>query len=167
MATPIDQLFHLCPVRLAIGSVILPGNWGRVIRRSGWGHTRALPEIALELVRQAKSPTLPSRLDCAFAFLTISEARLFWAEQRGRSPFDVLYRVSLADLAAPTFVTDWSRVTPNGGVSSAWADDYWSEPPGIEGHSPTPIGSVVQMPALRRKVLTMSPLVVEECLDLS
>lgn len=158
--------YHLCPVELRAKSVILPGNWGRIIKRAGWAHNLAMREVALEYARQAQPSYLPSRLECAFAFLTSEEARLFWVEERKGSVFDVLYRVSLADPKEVTFVTDWTLVAPAGDVGSGWADRYWSQPARVESHGPSPIGGIMQVAGQRREVLTMSPLVIEERLDL-
>ncbi|WP_454914161.1 DUF2441 domain-containing protein [Variovorax gossypii] len=59
---------------LGQGSVIQPGNWGRVIAL----HTNATPviyrETILESVRRASFPTKPSRLTSFFALESLPEA---------------------------------------------------------------------------------------------
>lgn len=118
--------FHLSGALLEIGSVIRPGNWGRVITVTGWRHPEAIKEMALEYVRRSRFPDRPSRLACAFAFLTIDEARNF----RGRIPgfgSHILYRVNLADADAPSHIADSRLSGPQGTLHDSWPEHYWRE----------------------------------------
>ena len=73
MAIEVEPIsyFHLSGAMLEPGSLILPGNWGRVIRSAGWRHDYSLRELALEDARVSRYPDRPSRLDAAFIFLTL------------------------------------------------------------------------------------------------
>lgn len=149
-----ETYFHLAGQTLAPGSVIEPGNWGRIIRLCGWGHSLAIREMALEAARLARFRERPSRMECAFAFPSQMEAEQFRQVTSGFGAH-VLYEVRLADKAAPQFGADTDRVNPVGDMRPDWADAYWS---GIDPDAAKPIteGGVV-----RREVLTLSPLVID------
>ena len=58
-AGPIQEpssYYHLSGALLELGSIILPGNWGRVLTAIGWGHGQSLREMALEDARAARYP---------------------------------------------------------------------------------------------------------------
>jgi len=153
--------FHLSSALLAPGSIIEPGNWGRIIRAAGWQHSLALRETALELGRLAKFPNAPSRLECAFVFLTMNEAIDFRNAGTGFA-MHCLYRVRLNDPTAASFVTGWGLVAPQGTISE-WPDIYWrgvaTSIPGVDG-SDMAVGV-----SQRREMLTLSQLVIEERLN--
>src|SRR5262245_46478650 len=75
--TPSAILSHASSILLGPGSIILPGNWGRIIRAGGERHNRWPDEQVLEAVRLARYPKLPSRLDACFACPTEAGLRLF------------------------------------------------------------------------------------------
>ena len=94
--------FHIAPLSLSVGSVIEPGNWGRVLNcytinpqaaDDAWLLAR---EMAFEAVRGATFPHLPSRLSCAFVFEERTHAEQHAAQF---SPWHFLYEV---ELVAPT-----------------------------------------------------------------
>lgn len=69
------QYYHLTMARLAPGSIIYPGNWGRLLRRyendsvtgQVFGNSWILArELKYELVRVQHYPSKPSRFDVAF-----------------------------------------------------------------------------------------------------
>lgn len=64
---PHMPFFYLSAAMLQPGAIILPGNWGRIIRQLGWQHGPAVFEIALEDQRIRSFPSLPSRLNCSFS----------------------------------------------------------------------------------------------------
>jgi hypothetical protein len=55
--------FHCAPMRLAAGSIIEPGNWGRMLRlyevTNGQIQGNVLNEALLEFARQLHAPTAP------------------------------------------------------------------------------------------------------------
>jgi hypothetical protein len=94
-------LYHCSPVVLAPGSVIQPGNWGRIIRierinnQGGFG-THLLREAVSELVRLREFGDRVSRLMAAFAFEELPHAQEF-----GGMSASAIYEVALADGDAP------------------------------------------------------------------
>lgn len=165
-----EPLFHFAGPILEPGSVITPGNWGRIIARAGWSHGAALREMALEAAREQRFPHLPSRLASAFVFLTQDEARRFQhlpPPTRSGFEFHCLYRVSLKDTSAPSHIGDWRAVAPIGAIRPDWADVYWA---GAEAGRPAaPIPGIewtaVMGSLAHREMLTLSHLVIEERLD--
>jgi hypothetical protein len=155
------NVFHLSGANLAPGAVILPGNWGRVVRAYGWQHSHALREMALEAARLAYFPHRPSRLDSAFAIPTVEEARKFRQHVAGFGQH-LLYRVSLCDPNAASHLTDSRLCAPQGSIRPDWANVYWMDIgaqaaaiPGIDWHAAS---GGMQL----REVLTLSALRVEE-----
>lgn len=73
--------FHCAPMKLAPGSIIEPGNWGRVMHLYNWNPNNfALNiwrEALLEQARQIHAPQKPSRLTSAFAIPSLAEATAY------------------------------------------------------------------------------------------
>lgn len=116
--------YHCTSVMLRTGSIIEPGNWGRIIRKAGWAHNYSGREVTLEHIRQASFPDLPSRLDSAFFFDDENEAR-FYANSDGRELTMLPYEVELLDPQAPRHTGDWRNVAASGPLDLTWADRYW------------------------------------------
>lgn len=95
--------FHFTSVRLAPGSVIEPGNYGRVIRcyphdgqaANGW---KLAVELAFESQRLVMDRELPSRLDSCFVFEDVHQAHAMKASMGFH--FNLLYEVELVDANA-------------------------------------------------------------------
>lgn len=88
-------LFHCAPIPLAEGSVIEPGNWGRVVqlelpRTPAWP-LQCAKELILEHARLHLAPQAPSRLSCAFACRTLEEATMY---RNANAPANLIYSVS-------------------------------------------------------------------------
>lgn len=120
------DFYHLLGASLAVGSIIEPGNFGRIVRALAWQHGHAFREMALEDARLARFPHRPSRLDCAFCFITDDEARRFRTSIQGFAQH-ILYRVSLVDPKAASHVTDHRFCTGQGTFRANWADIYWMD----------------------------------------
>ena len=63
------ELYHYCPVPLENGSVITPGNWGRIIRQYPMPdncNAIVVKELLLENIRLRLYPSYPSRLESVF-----------------------------------------------------------------------------------------------------
>lgn len=128
-----DSYFHVCPTMLAAGSVIKPGNFGRIIetyRPNNIGPL-AVRELAFEVARLKIFPNLPSRFNSIFLFPTLqhAHAQLF--------RFDIsslIYEVSLTEPAAKVFHGDMSLIHsgfPNEHIPAIpylynLAAQYWS-----------------------------------------
>lgn len=106
---------------LGRGSIIRPGNWGRIVRRVGPNHHEWQRETILEEVRRTEFPVLPSRLDCAFVIDERIEAQYYVANF---APLCLLYEVRLIDGGAPTHEADWKGTGPYD-QTSEWARRYW------------------------------------------
>jgi hypothetical protein len=103
------NLFHFAPLALDAGSVIQPGNWGRLLKRYGvpegtapWGNPWLLArELIFETVREKAAPALPSRMGACFALPDMPAADAYRAENDPGFK-QVLHQVELLDPTAPT-----------------------------------------------------------------
>ncbi len=156
--------FHLSGAMLVPGSIIMPGNWGRIIKALGWQHSLALREMALEQARLAYNPDLPSRLDAAFVMPTLEEAQMFRANTQGFQQH-IIYRVTLCDPSARSHLTDSRLCMPQGAIRADWAVVYWldskAQAAAIPGIDWTAATKGIQL----REMLTLSQLRVEERLN--
>jgi hypothetical protein len=104
--------FHLCSVQLAPGSVILPGNWGRIVSRyrqtdpqAGW---RVAMEQIFEAARLRVRPQAPGRLTSCFVFDSLDVAM----QAAPRMGFvNMLYSVELVDPSAALHRADFDLIT--------------------------------------------------------
>lgn len=122
--------YYLCPYRLRLGSIVEPGNWGRILRL----YTPTNPkrwlvekENIYEEIRAAGFADRPSRLTSAFVCETLAYLRDFQT-QTGRE-FDLPYRVELADPNPSNHRSCISLVDNQAGDTPAiWrerAERYW------------------------------------------
>jgi hypothetical protein len=135
--------FHLNSTGLENGSIIQPGNWGRIIRIYGWNHGRAIFESAMEHVRQTLFGHLPSRLDCAFFFDDLGEAQFYRGSDPSRHMM-LLYEVEIVDRTAIQHRTDYRNASPSGELGLSWAVDYWA------GNMKAPAGAALCQETLSR-----------------
>lgn len=129
-----STFFHGAPLMLAPGSIIEPGNWGRIIRtylpNEPITFGVAFREATLERERISVAPQRPSRLDCVFACPTEAELRSFI---HGSGRFrDVLYEVEPVG-TAPLHYGDHNLPTlpPDAPYFDAFATRarlYWTAP---------------------------------------
>ena len=168
------HLYHLAPLRLGAGSVIEPGNFGRLLSRYMPSEKRAFGNawmLSRELIfEQVRPRDLPSRLSCCFALPTLRNVECY------RTLVDpnfqqVLHEVAIVDESlgqhrgARSFVTMQDDVvfleTTQSKAAKYWAGDpgepeqgyeilYKLQPRGDEGIGVTH-GSyrVTRAPALR------------------
>ena len=141
---------------LPVGHVEKAGNWGRIVHSIGMKHTFGPREVAFEAARKRLAPGAPSRLESAFVFPTIREARFYQslpAHVSGKWNTTILYEVELVDPQAVFHVTDWRLTTPDGPLREDWADPYWI---GILAgqNIPTQYGGVTTID--QREILTLS-----------
>lgn len=105
-------LYHFTMMRLAPGSIIEPGNWGRLLRRyenapgsngqqfgKVWVLTR---ELVFELTRikLPKANSVPSRFESTFSFKDEAHAHVY-REANDPHFVQVLHEVELVDPNAP------------------------------------------------------------------
>lgn len=143
--------FHCNSSLLAPGSILLPGNFGRIVRHFWNDHPAAQREALLERVRAAEFPSAPTRFECTFVSDSMIEVDAYLGSLGAvAAGFLVAYEVELADPSAPRLVTDHRRVArPPSGYDEPWARQYW------RGDFLPPAG-----PARCAEVLTLSPLMV-------
>ena len=153
------KLFHLAHAALAVGSVIEPGNWGRLIQHHGWHHEQTVEEMALEAARRERFASLPSRVDCAFAFLTIEGAKHFRNTEPQAFGAHILHQVRLQNPEAATFIANVALHVPQGELQPNCPDNYWRGA-AFSGERPLNEGG-----KLCREVLTLSPLILEKCFN--
>lgn len=149
-------LFHSSPILLAEGSIILPGNYGRIIRQTGKSHPHWHRERELEEVRKRKFSDKPSRLGSAFACTSLETARFYMqvpALQGAVAMQPVLYEVEKVVPDAPEHRTDFNVVQPLPGrpeTMSEIATLYWTAALWI---------TIKEQPTLRcEELVTLSPL---------
>lgn len=124
----IRSLYHSAPILLAPGSVVLPGNWGRLLRDRGEVHPHWHREMALEEWRARYAPDKPSRLFACFACETLvaAEAYSHIAMVKGGKR-NALYEVQKEDVGAAEHRGDFNCVQPVAGFSMPQiAQRYWS-----------------------------------------
>jgi hypothetical protein len=108
-------LLHHSYAYLEPGEVIHAGNWGRIVRGYGTWHSLFLRETLFETVRARDFSSLPSRLNCAFAYEDEESA------SRGMKDGDAnvapsLYVVEPVDVSAARHVADHDLVTVPGSL---------------------------------------------------
>ncbi len=126
------RFFHCASALLAPGSIIEPGNWGRMIRtylpNEGGTFGVAFREMILEQERLSIAPAKPSRLDALFACRSEADLRHFM-QANGRFR-DIPYEVELigpaplhyGDYTLPLFVPDVASFE----TFAARARSYWA-----------------------------------------
>lgn len=86
--------YHAAPLPLSPGSIVQPGNWGRMLstyktnQSNGWLLAR---EFVFETIRVSEAPNRPSRLSSAFVFYDLDNA----TRHLEVAPTNLLYEVEL------------------------------------------------------------------------
>lgn len=125
--------FHFNSTGLAPGSVILPGNWGRIILKAKQQHDLWTRENALETVRATEFPALPSRLQCAFFFERLEDAAIYAQTDFSRYVTMLAYKVRLLDPNAPRHHADWNALPSKADPANvAICKSYWCGVPKSE-----------------------------------
>lgn len=155
--------FHCAPILLELGSIVLPGNFGRIIRAAGQAHNLWARETALEGVRAQHYPHKPSRWSSCFACPTEATARGYRKALSAKAPsaaWQVLYEVEPLDDAAAEHRADFNVVEPLPGLPhdmTKIAHLYWSAGLWV---------TIKEQPTLRcEEIVTESPLRILRRLD--
>jgi hypothetical protein len=114
--------FHFNSSLLEPGSIIRPGNWGRIVRAFGGRHPEWERERILERIRQTEFAHLPSRWGCVFFFENASEAEHYSVTHNANGIL-LLYEVEVTNPQACQHVADWKGTGPYD--SDEWARRYW------------------------------------------
>lgn len=113
------------------GTIINPGNWGRILKKydfTGNGsNSKISREFIFESVRLRDYSHLPSRLECIFLLDDLQKAKEFQRER----VMDIIYEVSVLDETADIFEADMGLTNfPINSLSvEGWillAESYWS-----------------------------------------
>lgn len=111
--TPLPKtFFHGASVLLEIGSVILPGNYGRMIKTAYPVAPNGSPmqpyrEAIFEYARLALAPQKPSRLNSVFVCDSLPEAVAF---RNAAQPNNVIYEVEALGDISDSHVADYTTV---------------------------------------------------------
>lgn len=126
-----STLYHAAPIILETGSIVLPGNWGRIVTTVGETHPRWLAEKTFEKIRTAKFPDLPSRLRACFACTSEAGLRFFIKTGFKGNPPLVLYEVETVS-DRPQHLADYNLFQVNkpgetleGNAERYWRGDFW------------------------------------------
>lgn len=117
---------------LAPGSIILPGNMGRIMKLYKPNSDRLLQEEIYERARQKLQPEAPSRLSCTFVCPTVSDAEAFHKTESVK--LNQWYFVEPIDPPKEVFVADfrnWAQPKPlmrpfNDVNFASVCNDYWT-----------------------------------------
>jgi len=122
-----NEFFHASGMLLAPGSVVLPGNFGRIIHKLGPAHNLYQYETALELSRVVKYPQYLSRLGCVFLWASYGDYLAFRAQDESYFRSMVMYKVEIVDLEAPCLISRMDLCRPNvlPNYDMEWANKYW------------------------------------------
>lgn len=168
-------LFHVAPIPLGVGSVIEPGNFGRIIQYHPAGSFLAHREAIYELVRTNEFPDKPSRLSCIFLLPTEEEAITY---QQSIAIKDIAYEIEVLQRHSKAHVTYVDLVCgiPDHQIPAsqlyASARAYWQSPDWIE--RPAESKAVTDaLPTMRasidvsrpREILIQSPIRIVRRLD--
>lgn len=121
-------LFHAAQIRLSPGKTIRPGNWGRIIRKTGEHHPYWETERVFEEVREARFGHLPSRLTACFGCPTEATLQFFTKVGFRDNPNrQYLYEVEKVEPEAPEHIGDFNLIKINfpGETLEGQADRYW------------------------------------------
>jgi hypothetical protein len=122
-------LYHVTQILLQPGSVILPGNYGRILGMYQMRDANAVlyRERFLEDIRQREFPKKPSRLSSSFCLESLQEAQFYRDNLAGR--YHVIYEVELVDPGCNQHRADYNKVSPLMSEMAARMEDvaraYW------------------------------------------
>lgn len=123
------NLYHVAPIPLGAGSVIEPGNFGRLMARNDAGSFIAHREAVYECVRAKRFANKPSRMESIFCCLNEDGVREYRAQF---NPLSICYEVELVDWGKPFHVAPISHVIcqqqhvlPAAALEVA-ANNYWA-----------------------------------------
>ena len=133
------SIYHFSQLRLGSGSVIEPGNFGRLLKRyvpgnpgfgNGWLLAR---ELVFEQLRPSAKPT---RFEACYACPTREDAEKY-RQYNDRNFQQVLHEVELVDPTSPQHIGGLSFLDMSDGVAfldpvRLYATNYWSGEVGDE-----------------------------------
>jgi len=147
--------FHVTKSVLNPGSIIEPGNWGRIIKAIGPNHQHHAREMEFEDVRAGEFPDKQSRLTSCFVWPTLKDAK-WYREHHHKTDF--IYEIRF-DQELPLHQGVFLLVnTPPNMTRRESIVHYWKFDHGVHwDQDPT------YMPI---EIVTASPLVVRDTINL-
>lgn len=127
------RYFHVAPILLGTGSVIHPGNWGRILRlyQAKDANFVLYRETVLEQIRANEFSCKPSRLNCLFLLRSREDAIHY---MKVAAPLGLVYEVVVDNPDAEMHLGDYNFGGNTSSVSLLTdlpqiARDYWTLPP--------------------------------------
>ena len=149
-------LYHCAPIMIGLGSIILPGNWGRVLSTHSYRHHHFQREMMFEFVRQREVPEAPSRLQCIFAFASLDEAQQYIAVEDAKA--QLVYECEQIDPSAKTWIAPLNAFSMRAS-EAVMAEQYWQHSRPIAESSGAST-NFMGMGRVAYEVMTMSALLV-------
>jgi hypothetical protein len=128
--------FHCSGTSLAVGAIINPGNWGRMLRLyevqpNAGLQTNVFREALMEQARLIYAPTKVSRLEAVYVLPSLADAVAFRDQYQ---PTNIIYEVQPTDPSAPPTIGDYAfAVAPYPqryfNAMFDYARRYWVDPP--------------------------------------
>ncbi|MCW8472291.1 DUF2441 domain-containing protein [Fluoribacter gormanii] len=120
--------YHIAPILLEPGSIIIPGNYGRIINLTGINHQLYSREMLLEYVRVKNFNHKPSRFSSCFACIDLDEAKFYRSLQH---PTSLIYEVKIINTSTKFHIGCYNMlpsVNCSGvpGNPEAVANKYWN-----------------------------------------
>jgi hypothetical protein len=138
--------FHVAPILMRPGSVVEPGNWGRIIGLHGQAHNLHGREMLLEQIRAAEFPHLPSRLSSCFYCPDVANADWF---RRNHSVNGIVYLVAPMQTDAPSHTGYMNCLPPLRELADeVAARHYWRADLQVMGPDQFPAREVVTASSL-------------------
>lgn len=122
--------YWLSNKRHSTNDIILPGNWGRLVKNTP-EHRWIKMELQFETIRLQTNPKLPSRLECAFVCDDLKIIKLL----QSKRPGDHIYEVIILDKNKPIYRADMALVHPELERYNAQVGNpkkYWNQNNGQE-----------------------------------
>lgn len=126
------KYYHACPITLDEGSVILPGNWGRLEKtKIGAGDPIIFREFVLESIRKQEFKDKPSRMEATFSCPDIKSTIMY---MQAHCPESLCYEVEIVNPGSPSHIAPCNLVGPFAHQNTwEWAMDgakqYWAWDP--------------------------------------
>ena len=121
-----QHFYHVAPIQLEKGSIILPGNYGRIVTHTGYQHNQYGREMLLEYIRFKHYSDKPSRLHSCFVCDNLDDIKFFMQHHCSTG---IIYEVSFLDDQAKQHIGCFNCLPPlparfNKNAENV-AHDYW------------------------------------------
>lgn len=104
-----NEYYWLGFYELGKGSIVYPGNWGRIKNKAFAASPNILKELIYENVRLRLYPAYPSRLNSIFVCPSLEEIIKY--QKITSKVTEVIHKVKLVNVEANKTMTDWNKFT--------------------------------------------------------